>query len=388
MEGYSVYPILWDYKKNKRNLYRIKIAVGIPGGETTWLLTPHLIGPHHWDKQARKIIDHPNARTMNADLRRRVTDKEAELLVALNTGQKINRESIKGKAAPKSFFDFARATAKKVKNKKGETGTDPLVEKELNRLEVFGGKGILLTDLDVTFLREYNDHEKDREMAQNTRNTTFKFLRRVITMASAEKLIRENPFDAFDIPEYVQGDTVYLVEEEKQALFGLFKKLSDGPLYNTLVHFLCACYSGFRHSDWGFDPYAKIHEGFLRLRPHKRSTGFVVLPIGPTLSQILDRVKRLRDHGVRPFANQTCNDHLKALFIMAEVELNGRKQQGIQKEGTTHVGRHSFGYQCASLGIPKSTTAELMGISVQTVEVYYHLSGDNIMKQAAVMGTI
>ena len=61
---------------------------------------------------------------------------------------------------------------------------------------------------------------------------------------------------------------------------------------------------------------------------------------------------------------------------------------GIAKQLTTHAARHSFGYLCASNKIPKSVTAELMGVNTHTVEVYYHLAGENIIQQAQVLKTL
>jgi site-specific recombinase XerD len=380
--AYSVTAVHWTYRKNVKDIYFIKILVTV-NSIPTFLPTPHKVHKDQWDKENQVVKNHPNAREINADLRRLISAKETELLQATRAGEKITRELIKGVKPESSFIKFAQEIAKRVKNKKGEDVVEPRVEKELNRLIAYKGSGILLADIDVTWLRKYNEHEKARGIAQNTRNTTFKYLRRVMTQAASEKLIKSNPFDDYDIPKYEQGDTVYLVEEEKAALIKLFDKLPSGPLYNTLCYFLLACYAGPRHSDWRkFHENNMAYDGFLRLRPKKKSTGFVVLPIGPTLNKIL---KRIQDLNAPPMSLQKCNEYLKALFAMAEVKMNGKKIIGIKKEGTTHVGRHSFGYQCASLGIPKSTTAELLGVTVQTVEVYYHLTGENIIKQAAAL---
>ena len=61
---------------------------------------------------------------------------------------------------------------------------------------------------------------------------------------------------------------------------------------------------------------------------------------------------------------------------------------GIDKEISTHTARHSFGCLCASLGLPESTTAKLMGINAQTVKVYYHLTGSDLSEQAKALKEI
>jgi site-specific recombinase XerD len=380
--AYSVTIVHWTYKKNASGIYPLKILVTVDK-KPYFLHTPHKVTVQQWDNSLRQVKDHVNARHMNADLRRLVAEKEAEILIAARAGERITPEVVKGKKRDGSFLNFAQDIAKKVVDKEGKERVDIRVTKELNRIIAYKGAGVLLGDIDVAWLRKYDDHEKRRGIAQNTRNTTFKWLRNVMKRAAAEKLIRENPFDDFDIPAYVQGDTTYLVEEEKQALIKLLDKLPAGGLRTTLTYFLFACYAGPRHSDWHkFYEREMVYDGFLRLRPKKRSKGFVVMPVGKTLSWILGKIKELDD---APASNQKCNVHLKAIFAMAEVKINGKVIQGLRKDATTHVARHSFGYLCASQGLPKSTTAELMGISVQTVEVYYHLTGENIIKQAAAL---
>jgi site-specific recombinase XerD len=210
-------------------------------------------------------------------------------------------------------------------------------------------------------------------MANNTINTSFKYLRRIITQAFKEKLIKENPFDSYDIPRYRQTDRIYLTKDELATLVEYAEQLT-GSLRVTGYFFLLGCYSGLRHSDWQrFNYQNMVHDGFIRIRA-KKNKKHVVLPIGLTLSKILDVVKELPP----PASNQKCNVMLKAIADAA----------GIKKPLTTHAARHSFGYLCASNKIPKSVTAELMGINTHTVEVYYHLAGENIIQQAAVLKTL
>jgi integrase len=98
--------------------------------------------------------------------------------------------------------------------------------------------------------------------------------------------------------------------------------------------------------------------------------------VGPTLKRLIGLTQGLR----KPFSNRESNVHLKIIF--------GPGLAKIDQKGNCHLGRHTFGFLCASNKLPKSVTAELMGISVQTVEVYYHLSGENITQQAAILGKL
>lgn len=372
MAEYTLYPVLWDYKKNKKKTYFVRIAVTVER-KTTYLLTPHRISPKQWDKEQKLVKEHPNAKILNADIRKRITDKEAEL-VSLNIQEiPITKEAIKGgRKTGRSFKSFA----KEVRHHRVE------IPRVLN----FGGDGLMLRDIDPAWLRRFELHERgrvndngERCVNDNTIACTFKYLAQIMGQAFKEKLVKENPFEAFTRPGYVNPERMGLEEEEKKALFRLIENGLQEPLRTTAIYFLNGCYTGIRHSDWAaFDPDSMVKElpdgtRILRLRARKNK-GDVVMPVGPTLLRILDLV---RSTG-RPHSLEKCNLHLKAIGPMADID----------KVLTTHRARHTFGFLCASLGIPKSTTAELMAITVQAVEIYYHLSGQNIIKQALVMTTV
>lgn len=358
MLNYTVRAVYWKHKPNRQELCPIKIAVTI-NRKVTYIKTPFKVKGDHWNEEKKEVWHCSNAMNINALLRKQIAELEGAITTKQLEGQVVTKKLLKGNAhRDKTFKAFAK-----------EVRYDG---REVNRLETYH-EGLTLQEVDIAFLRRYERHERSRGMAPNTLNTTFKYLRRIINQAKSEGLVKDNPFDSYGIPRYQQTDRVYLVNEEREAMQKLLKK-ETGELYTTLCYFLLGCYSGLRHSDWLlFDPVKMVHGGFLRLRA-KKNKQFVVLPIGPTLEGIINRIRELG----KPLSNQKCNVHLKALGGMAE----------LKKAVTTHTGRHSFGYLCANNRLPKSVTAELMGISTQTVEVYYHLSGQDIADQAAILKLI
>ncbi|MEI8111131.1 MAG: site-specific integrase [Chitinophagia bacterium] len=354
MEKFTIRPMLWSYQKNAAQIYSIKIAVTI-NRKVTYILTGHRVHVNQWNDGI--VINHENAALINVSIRRQIADIERDLVSRNLEGVSITKKIIKGETeVNKPFATFAR-----------EVRAD---EKELNRLSDFAGSSILLSDITVSFLRRYEQHERSRGMANNTINTTFKYLRRIMSQATAEKLVKENPFTSYDMPKFRQTDRVYLTQDELKHLFQSVETFT-GTMRVTAYYFLLGCYSGLRHSDWGrFNYETMVEGGYLKLRA-KKNKKFVVMPIGKTLGKILRVVRDMPP----PMSNQKCNVMLKA--IGASV--------GLKKELTTHVARHSFGCLCASNMIPKSVTAELMGVNTSTVEVYYHLTGENIKQQAAVL---
>lgn len=353
MQKFTIRPVLLDHKANQEGICTIRIAVTV-GRKVTYMATEYRVHTTQWDKKRKQVINHENANLINISLRRKIADIERDLISRNLEGVRITKKIISGDGGTdKTFASFAR-----------EVRAD---EKEINRVQEFE-PGVMLSSINVTWLRRYEQHERKRGIAHNTLNTSFKYLRRIMNQAHAEKLIKENPFDAYEIPKYRQTERTYLTKEELQLVMATAAELT-GQLRITAWFFLLGCFSGLRHSDWLRFNYDTMVEGqFLKLRA-KKNKKHVVLPIGKTLGKILKVVRTLP----HPVSNQKCNVMLKAIGSMAK----------IKKPLTTHVARHSFGYLCASNKIPKSVTAELMGVHTSTVEVYYHLSGQNIIDQAA-----
>lgn len=357
---YTVRPTLLAHKANKKGMSTLRIAVTIDGN-ISYMATTYRVHSKQWDADRRIVINHPNADLINVDLRRQISEIEKKIIRSSLQSIPVSKRILQSdKKTATSFASFAAEVRKE--------------QKEINRVTDFAGPGLLLSDIDVTFLRKYEAHERGRGMAQNTLNTSFKYLRRILNQAKAEGLITANPFDDYDIPRYKQTDRIYLVDDELQKFVGLLQENLPEHLYRTLCYFLLGCYSGLRHSDWmRFNPETMVDGEFLRLRAKKNKT-FVVLPIGPTLAGIIDRLRDMPP----PFTNQKTNEKLKLLAILAKVK----------KPVSSHTGRHTFGYICASNKIPKSTTAELLGVHTSTVEVYFHLTGDNVIQQAAILKQI
>lgn len=359
MITYTVRPVLWTYGQPAGGIYTVKICVTIKGRSPFYILTPYRAKVDQW--VALELVGSVDAKLKNADIRKRIADIEARFIQCSLENTKVTKAILEGKAEGKDrpFIPYSLEVRKS--------------KKETNRLIKFAGEDFRISDVDVAFLRRYDKHEKDRGMSQNTRNGTFKFLRRILRQAKGEKLIKENPLEFFLVPKYVDPERFWLVKEARAVLLGLLKRRIDPSLRTTLIYFLLSCYTGYRYSDW--KPNIQVYDNKIRLRTTKAKTD-VVMPVGPTLRRIIALTQGLR----RPFSNKESNMHLKIIF--------GPGMAAINQKGNCHLGRHTFGYICASNRLPKSVTAELMGISVKTVEVYYHLSGENITQQAAILGKI
>lgn len=350
MSKVSIKAVLWTYQKSKTDTYPIKICVRI-NRKATYIHTGYFAREQDWRNDM--VVNQPNANLINANIRQRLNELEKNVLTKQMNGQSVTRKSLSF-VDDTSFFSFAR-----------KVRAD---EKELTRILNFAKSDLMVSDINVNFLRDYERHERARGMAGNTINTEFKYLRRILNQAVLEGVIQKSPLESYQMPKYVQSDRVYLNEDELKEVQKMVGKLS-GMQAVVLDYFLLGCYSGLRHSDWErFDKTKMVHNGALRIRAKKNKT-WVTLPIGKTLAGVIKRINE------PIISNQKCNVYLKTISDITN----------INKVLTCHASRHTFGYLCASNGLPKQVTAELMGINVKTVEVYYHLEGSDVMKQASAL---
>lgn len=354
MQNFTIRAVLYTYQKNLSETYPIKIAVTVER-KVTYILTGYKVHISQWDETKKAAIKISNANLINVSIRRQIAELEKNFIEQNLDGKQITKHVILGtKDKSLNYFTYAKDVR--------------YHHTELERLKNYAGQNLMISDIDVQFLRKFEQHERKRGMSNNTINQSFKYFSRIMNQARKEKIIKENPFDEYNKPKFKQTDRIYLLESELNLLKDMLDKPMHISLQITLAYFLLGCYTGLRQSDWQKFDQKNIEDGCIKLRAMKNNE-HVVLPIGKSLKVILERIKDLP----KAYSLQKSNDALKIIAAIC----------GIDKNLSSHVGRHTFGYQCASNGLPESTTAMLMGISAQTVKVYYHLSGANIKTQAA-----
>lgn len=377
IQSYTINPVLKRNKKSKKTgLIPIYICLYIDGKQS-FRATSYKVTESQWLDEVKddkgniirtgEVVGHPNAGLINANLRSVCSDLEKEILAQNIQGTTVSRRILKVSYSQVSLSKFAKEVR----------GDNKITNKELNRIINFFGSDPFLSDINAEFLRKFQKHEKDRGLEASTIHGSFKFLRRICNQATTEGLFKKNPMGGFLMPKYVQPDVTWLVENEKGELIKLIDEIlwpakdtskTAKDMCIVAVYFAAACYTGLRHSDWHKTCELPIINNNLFLRAKKNGVQ-VSLPVGNTLRKLLKLVKQLPE-----VPNlKDCNDLLKVIGTLAK----------LKKELTTHVGRHSFGCMCASLGIPREITAELMGIGLDTVAVYYHITGAAIETQAS-----
>lgn len=361
MFTYTIRPVLWVHKPNPPIMIAVTIA-----RKVTYIKTPFRVNKDQWN--GKNVVNHSHQNKINQKIKTQIHEIESHLIDALQPGKTIStgqiKNILKGKPQSINIFKFIEDI------NTGSPGKVRNWKKEAKRLRDYAGPGLEITSIDSRFIRKYEAHERKRGMSQNTLNSTFKWLRRVLNLAVKEGLIKESPLIKEDVPKYEQSERIYLIKEEREKVVEFWReKQVDGSLYISLTYFLLGVFSGLRHGDWKH-ANERVNGNLINLRTSKTKE-WVTIPIGPTLAEILEVVKTLPP----PFSGDKTRQHLK--IIMGQMRM--------KKNITTHSARHSFGTMCAEIGLTKSTTAELLGVNERTVEVYYHLLGLHITEQAAAL---
>lgn len=330
--------------------------------------TGYTVLPHQWDPVAEQVINHPSAVSINKAIYARL-DAYIKKAAALEVAEMPVTRDIIRKPAKIAFETFAKAVR----------GDNRSTVKEINRIVRWLGREPKLGEINLEWLRLYRekmeeDHE-DWDLAPETIFCTFKFLRRICNVATAEGKMISNPFKdpTFKMPPEGVSNPTFLEEHEIDELFKIidaFPQNDRSQEYADLVYFTIACFVGFRHSDWhkispDNPPYFVGEDCFLQFRAKKNDKSVVVY-VGGKVLRLYERIK-----GIKPSE------------FSGDASVNIRKLVGdrIKKHITTHVARHSFGYKAASRGWASHMLCEILGIGETAVKVYFHLTGKNITKQ-------
>lgn len=227
-----------------------------------------------------------------------------------------------------------------------------------------------LSSVSPEFLSEYSNYLFDQGNIKTTVWTSFKFIRTVILKAVRERVIEDNPFAVYKMPQYRDPVKTYLTKEQ----IGKIEKWlpNAGPLKFCATWFVIGCYTGLRYSDMNaFDREKNIKSGRMVLTT-KKTKDIVSMPISNRLAKLFASI----NYQSMFISNQKFNDALK--------QIGGKLKLG---ELTVHESRHSFGVMCAEAGISIEVTARLLGhANIKATQIYYKITNPRIDKEIMKLG--
>ena len=351
-----------EAKLNQRNIY---------------MTTNVYLQPQHWDKESAQVVNHPQATDLNAYLFESLIHLQGIELAYWKRGVQptlaLLREAVtKKKEVNVNFLQFAkqgiRNADKKDKTKENLMSTVRILEKFR--------PGLDFPDLTYSFLKDFEQHLKDRGSSLNTIAKHMRQLRTLTNEAINEGYISQDayPYRKFKIKQE-KGGHEFLTPNELRRLERI--ELSDEKERHVLDAFLFCCYCGIRFSDFrllkGSNIVVVNRARWLFLTMQKTELE-IKLPL-----ELLFEGKALgvmeKYDSVELFADIPCNaDTNRILSVIAE-------KARIKKRITFHTSRHT----CATLliyeGVPVTTVQKILGhTSLKTTQIYFEVLSDTIVK--------
>ncbi len=367
--------MLWKYDPTPEGLLPIVLCIKA-AGKRKYLWTEFATSPKYWDSKEEKLKDtHANWEEINPILAKKKKDalvviSEKEVTNKRVVAAEVKKRVVAGEVGPgTNIFSFADNYRLEMEKTLDEDTLENN-RKHMARLELHhGNRSLTFEEITPEYLLAYNAALVRDEYAPSYIHLLMRSIRRMFQAAKKKQLIKNYPFDEYKLidPEPGERDRLSLSEVKL-----LEKNLNEMPVewHSSIVYALLGCYTGLRISDWKkFDYDKRVGDGWLRVRPKKRGTSWVSMPLPPAIARLAGRLRMAE----LPVHEAQIRDHINSAM----------KFLGIKKHITPHCTRHTFAVtMCAERGISVEVCAELMGITVQVcANTYYKVTNVKIEKE-------
>lgn len=345
---------------------------------TAYIVLNITLLPGQWEAKAREVINHPEKKTLNSVIRKKVVEAETALL---KLSDECDINSLSATELRGRILEMTRPKSDKPVVKEDNTtlgnvfdrcmelkqgGTKNLYKSTRNRLNDFKTKEVIdkmhFEDITPAWLTEFDIFLAKQAPSANARAIHMRNLRTVCNFAIDNGITTHYPFRRFRIKhektrkrnfdvETLRKIFNHQCEEEWQQKYLDFFKLSFMLLGINVVD-LC----NLKDVDQGYI-------GYKRAKTRKQYN----VKVEPEALAIIDRYRGKKQllcfldsyQNYRHFYNNLCKG-------LKEV----RDQLGL-KELTSYWARHSWATIAASLDIPKDTIAAALGHGENTVTDIY-----------------
>jgi integrase len=322
-----------------------------------------------------RIVGRADADSLNDKINalcRKVNDIYTE---CLNTQCNFTLSMLDNHTSDKTGASFIDFIIKRTEEKRSATSTYRQNKILINLLEMFGG---IRTFADITLpnVRTFDDWLKahkgiktGKPLQGNSIKSYHARLRSFINEAITYGIIKENPYTQFKQGRFKTQPRTYLTMDE---LHTLRTWTPPTPAYHKALDlFIVQCYTGLSYSDLMNTDFTKTeeHDGTLiipRTTRIKTGTQYYMMLLPPVI-EILER-----NNWQLPKISLTYYGNLLASI---------GKYTGIDKNLTSHVGRHTFATTIAlGSGIPIEVVSKMLGhTNIQTTQIYAKILPKQVM---------
>ena len=370
----ATFALTFNRKKrlNKQGKGAVDVYCYIEGG-VKFLNTGVSVLPGQWDKKRGQVKDHPNATKLNFMLSRMVNKLEDyELSIHNEKGDfawhDLERFSFNGDPGAKD--DFITWLKKEVENDNSvSSGTKGYRFNMVNKLTQAVGETLPANRVTYETIKLFNNYMADQGLKQSTQAKLHNQLKKFISVAVHEGIVKKNPYGAFKVkrPVYDMKKCLWFPDLEK--VWDLSYP-EDSTIELARLKFLLSCYTGLRISDNTNLAWDQVRGNKLFVKMQKTARPVVV-----PLNVLSDRAKEVLDK-----AKNLYNDPIKVFPYMPDQKVNSKlKLIGIDAELpfplTFHAARHTFCTMIAHKTGSVFKVMEYAGIyKVDTAMVYINLN--------------
>lgn len=352
--------------KQKKGLVQIEV---LSERKKKYISTSVKLYSDQWHEK-RKVINSVNSIELNALLDGQMANLQKFVLELVHNNQPFDFEKLDAflekSTVSKSFIDFVRSRIHE------RTDIEESTRKQhrtlLQSLEKFG-KINYMDDLTKANITLYNEFLHQQGISQPTIYNYIKRLKVYIGEAMKFGMLENNPTIGLHFERGKFEKRKYLAEKELETIRSC--KINVPSIDRVRDLFLFQCYTGLAYADFEkFDFEKDVEERngkyIIADRRKKTNEDYKIVLLSPAI-EILKKY----DYKLPVITNQKYNVSLKVVAQYA----------GIDKNITTHMGRHTFAVFALNNGVPIEIVSKMLGhTNIRTTQIYAKVLNSEVEK--------
>lgn len=352
--------------RNKKGLVQIEVT---SEGKRKWIGTSVKLYADQWNEK-KKVVNSVHSIQLNAMLDGMMSKLNDFILDLFRNDQQFDFEKLNAFLEKSnhsdSFIDFVRTRIE------DRTDIEESTRKQhrtlLQSLEKFG-KLNYMDDLTKANITLYDEFLHQQDISQPTIYNYHKRLKRYLHEAMKFGLLNEDPYVGLHFERGRFEKRKYLTEEELKMIRTC--KINMPSIDRIRDLFLFQCYTGLAYADFekfNFEKDVEERNGKYIVSDRRKKTNedYKIVLLTPAI-EILKKY----DYKLPIISNQKYNVSLKVVAQYA----------GIDKNITTHMGRHTFAVFALNNGVPIEIVAKMLGhTNIRTTQVYAKVLNSEVEK--------
>lgn len=352
--------------KNKKGLVQIEVT---SEGKRKWIGTSVKLYADQWNEK-KKVVNSVHSIQLNAMLDGMMSKLNDFILDLFRNDQQFDFEKLNAFLEKSnhsdSFIDFVRT---RIEDRADlEESTRKQHRTLLQSLEKFG-KINYMDDLTKANITLYDEFLHQQGISQPTIYNYHKRLKRYLHEAMKFGLLDADPYIGLHFERGKFEKRKYLTEEELKMIRTC--KINMPSIDRVRDLFLFQCYTGlayadFKKFDFGKDVEEKNGKYIVADRRKKTNEDYKIVLLTPAI-EILKKY----DYKLPVISNQQYNIMLKVVAQYA----------GIDKNITTHMGRHTFAVFALNNGVSIEIVSKMLGhTNIRTTQIYAKVLNSEVEK--------